>query len=760
MNRLAAARRSNPSRAVLLACLLAVVLVGDSRGQYTNAETFVTRSVRGRSVLRVEAALELPPSMSVGVMRVTISAKTPSKSDRDLLVVYYLKSYGRASTDSFAYRVPVRLEEGKQEVVVEIPHIQDSMQGVWDVGVFEDGYDIEDRRQQTSTPQQPYQWIYNDGQQFALGAIVGVTESQSAVEKQLKNLGESLMATPTQKSASNTTTGFQVIPLRSASTDWRRYFPYSAWTMSADAVQELNASQPEISGAIRNFVAAGGVLLVHSVVEPQHMLAVEELLSDQANSQSHADYWTSVKSPKVQWWWLESASVDSMGGADAVQQEITPEGSLSGLGAAHDAAVFAETWLQNSIGSHLNFAEELSQLIGFDVSVAASLDEYRSQLMEALSTEKILLRKHMFGDVLMTSQALPDVPISLLRRTNFASNRANTLASGNMDSNWFWRNLIQAVGKPPVWIFCGIVTLFGALLGPGLLVFTGRMRRRSLMIFLVPAVSLLATGAIVLYGIFHEGFDTHVRITSVQMIDQGAQQGFAWSRQNYFSGLPPREGLDFGWDTFARPVYAEDTPRYGGNINPRDGVNCNVTFVDKQNWRGWLRPRQQQQLLVGHALHSVTLPITIQRDESGDVLVRNRTAQELPIVLFRGASNDYYFCEKLAADSETTAVAQDKPSASAEVARAIVDYRPKPPPELNEGGSLLSFGSGRSRYRNRNVYETEDLLNMAYRQYMSEKFDLPPFGFAVLATDSQAVEVPLQGRASENVHLVIGVEPW
>ncbi len=74
-------------------------------------------------------------------------------------------------------------------------------------------------------------------------------------------------------------------------------------------------------------------------------------------------------------------------------------------------------------------------------------------------------------------------------------------------------------GKPPIWAFCVIVALFGALLGPGLLYFTGRMERRSLMIFLVPTISLLATVAVIAYGIFHEGFDTHVRLFSVTAYD-------------------------------------------------------------------------------------------------------------------------------------------------------------------------------------------------------------------------------------------------
>ena len=164
--------------------------------------------------------------------------------------------------------------------------------------------------------------------------------------------------------------------------------------------------------------------------------------------------------------------------------------------------------------------------------------------------------------------------------------------TADSDSDWFWRNLIRTVGKPPVWTFCAIVTLFGALLGPGLLALTGRLRRRSLMIFLVPAISLVASLAIVAYGVLHEGFETHVRITSVQAIDGDAKLGFAWSRQNFFSGSPPRDGLKFSPHTYARPVYAEisDT-NYWAERDPRKDRTCTVNIEpDQQRWSGWLRP--------------------------------------------------------------------------------------------------------------------------------------------------------------------------
>jgi hypothetical protein len=36
----------------------------------------------------------------------------------------------------------------------------------------------------------------------------------------------------------------------------------------------------------------------------------------------------------------------------------------------------------------------------------------------------------------------------------------------------------------------------------------------------------------------------------------------------------------------------------------------------------------------------------------------------------------------------------------------------------------------------------------------------PQFGFAVLANDSSAVEVPLAGTQADCLHLIVGVQSW
>jgi hypothetical protein len=52
------------------------------------------------------------------------------------------------------------------------------------------------------------------------------------------------------------------------------------------------------------------------------------------------------------------------------------------------------------------------------------------------------------------------------------------------------------------------------------------------------------------------------------------------------------------------------------------------------------------------------------------------------------------------------------------------------------------------------------VLNSAFTRYLTERSQLPKFAMVAVLTESDVIEVPLQGISAENVHVVIGVKPW
>lgn len=733
---------------------------------------FATRGFRGRAPLKVAYSLSLPPSTAMGFVTVTITdTRGISNADRKLAIVLYTQNYGQAS-DQLAYRTDVVLAEGTKSVQVEIPFPASENQFAWDVGLFEEGRDIEDKRKsKISNPnEQDFHWAFNSIANSApIAGLLATTvdpklESQSLrtisnhIETQLKNAQAATL--PGTAVAVNSQINETLISVDKASDDWRHYFAYTQWIVSVNGVAEINDKYPQVAAALRTYVSAGGALLVYQVDSQESMASVNRLLSAPGGNAEFAS-WKSINQTAPAWWIID-ADEDQGGQGKAKAAEATSQTKIESGGAIYDAALLADTLLETGLGTHRDNLQDVMAVLGFDDDSIWQLDEGRSRLMNSLSTNKLLERPYGRGIVIICNKRLDELTsnqVALIANHN-QDKQVSTLTLRSRDASWFWQNLILEVGKPPVWAFCVIVALFGALLGPGLLAFTGHIQRRSLMIFLVPVVSFVATIAIILYGVLHEGFDTHVRIHSVTAYDSPAQVAFAWSRQNYFSGLPPREGLQFTRDTYARSVAPDDQPNYRNIIDPRRGLDGTVSFGEKQTWYDWLKPRQHQQLLVGHKVDARTIPISTERSAAGKLVLKNLTDMTLPLVVLRGAKDDYYFEAYLGPNESREPEVQDLESVRVAVSRRGVDFKPRVPPELEGGGdSLLNFGNPRRYGRTTYVGATE-VISTAFTRYLTDDLVLEPHEFATVVPHLDAIEIPLKGIQSDNVNLVIGVDPW
>ena len=770
-------RQSTHLQEIALLALLVLVSSTPLAAQYANGGAFATRGFRGRTPLSVNYSLEMAPSMTLGIVKVNITDTAgPSKVDRKLTVVLYTHNYGLAA-DNLAYRYNVELAEGSTSIQVEIPFPASENQFSWDVGVFEEGRDIEDKRKiKNNNNQQDYHWSYNfnqTGNLMSFAGLMATTVDPKSESQNLKAVSNYIDAQVTAAQSAQASRGVTVagtgsnanslIPVDEASGDWRHYFPYPLWIASVDAVAEINDNQPHVATALRTYVSAGGTLLIYQVNTNPSMISVNRLLSG-AGGNAELASWKSISKAAPAWWMIDSEQKLQISAGD--KPTNSPDRSkpqaIEGAGAVYDAALLTDTLLETGIGSHRDNINDVMAALGFNDVTLTQLEYGRSRLLNSLSSDKLLERHYGRGKVIICNRRLDELLESQVSTIVSANDdtAVSTLTARSHDGSWFWQNLILEVGKPPVWAFCVIVTLFGALLGPGLLTFTGRIQRRSLMIFLVPTVSFVATLAIVLYGVLHEGFDTHVRIHSVTAFDGPAQVAFGWSRQNYFSGLPPREGLQFPLDTYVRSVAPDDVANYSGIPDPRRNLDGTVTVGEKQTWNDWLKPRQHQQLLVGHKVNPSTIPISTERNESGKLTLKNLTAMKLPLVVLRGDKDDYYFEADLGPNESREPEIQDLDSVKVAVSRIGADFKPIIPPELAGGSdSLLNFGNPR-RYARSYYVQASEIINDAFKRYLSDDLDLEPNEFATLVPEFDAIEIPLKGIQSDSVNLVIGVEPW
>jgi hypothetical protein len=108
--------------------------------------------------------------------------------------------------------------------------------------------------------------------------------------------------------------------------------------------------------------------------------------------------------------------------------------------------------------------------------------------------------------------------------------------------------LIPGVAEPPVYTFMGILTLFVLLVGPVAYRWTTLGHRSHLMFLIAPALALITTAAMFTYSIVSDGFSTTVRVRQLTWIDGENGSAVERTRTTLFSGISPREGVQFAPD--------------------------------------------------------------------------------------------------------------------------------------------------------------------------------------------------------------------
>ena len=84
------------------------------------------------------------------------------------------------------------------------------------------------------------------------------------------------------------------------------------------------------------------------------------------------------------------------------------------------------------------------------------------------------------------------------------------------------------------------------------------------MLVTVPLGAGFVTLALFLYALIADGLDVRVRVRGVVEMDQKNGRMVSWSRQSYYAGLAPSQGLRFPANAAVYPIYAspEERPRH------------------------------------------------------------------------------------------------------------------------------------------------------------------------------------------------------
>ncbi|MGA2229667.1 MAG: hypothetical protein ABSH22_01965 [Tepidisphaeraceae bacterium] len=128
-----------------------------------------------------------------------------------------------------------------------------------------------------------------------------------------------------------------------------------------------------------------------------------------------------------------------------------------------------------------------------------------------------------------------------------------------------------------------VMLVFIILIGPVNLIVLSRRKRRTWMLWTIPAISLLTTLIVFAYSLFSEGITPTIGIAGLTVLDQGAHHAATIGGEGYYCPLTPSGGLHFDSDTEATPLV---------NANDRSGSGREVDWTQAQDYtRGWVSAR-------------------------------------------------------------------------------------------------------------------------------------------------------------------------
>ena len=125
------------------------------------------------------------------------------------------------------------------------------------------------------------------------------------------------------------------------------------------------------------------------------------------------------------------------------------------------------------------------------------------------------------------------------------------------ENEGYWNWMVPGVGAAPVGTFLMLITLFVVVIGPINYWVLYRSRRLHLLLVTVPVGAGLVTLALFLYALIADGLDVRVRVRGVVEVDQRAQRLVSWSRQSYYAGLAPSQGLRFPANAAVYPILGD-----------------------------------------------------------------------------------------------------------------------------------------------------------------------------------------------------------
>jgi hypothetical protein len=128
-----------------------------------------------------------------------------------------------------------------------------------------------------------------------------------------------------------------------------------------------------------------------------------------------------------------------------------------------------------------------------------------------------------------------------------------------------------------------IMLFFVIVIGPVNLIYLNRIKRRTWMLWTIPAISVATTLLVFVYSLLREGITPDARLVGLTVLDQTSHRAATIGGEAFYCPLTPGGGLHFDFSTEATPLVALG---YGS------GTSREVDWTQAQHFeRGWVSAR-------------------------------------------------------------------------------------------------------------------------------------------------------------------------
>lgn len=297
-----------------------------------------------------------------------------------------------------------------------------------------------------------------------------------------------------------------------------------------------------------------------------------------------------------------------------------------------------------------------------------------------------------FGRIFMLSDAslaqVSPQTMRTLRETAAVSARYWQMLPGDGDAANAALPVVESL-KIPVRGTVIIMLLFIIAIGPLNIFLLSRKKRRTWMLWTIPAISFATTLLVFAYSLVREGVTPNTRIAGLTVLDQAHHHAATAGAAGFYCPLTPGGGLHFEGRTEATPLVPIGYARSGR-------AQRDVDWSQGQHFqRGWVASRVPAHF---HLRKSETRRERLEiQNESGRLQVVNGLGATIQSLWVADADMNFYEATNIVAGQKAPLVLSKDPPASEKTgARGLLrdySFAPAPPGPDAHAGKYLQPGT-------------------------------------------------------------------